>query len=136
MNAEVIGINTASKSLSDSASGLGFAIPVNEVKDVVQTLIRDGKISHPALGLTAESVNDQGSGGAKVTQVNQGGPAQRAGLAQNDIVVKVGDRTVNDLDELTVAVRQLTIGQDAPIEVIRDGKHLTLTIKPDAKSST
>jgi S1-C subfamily serine protease len=136
MNAEVIGINTASKSLSDSASGLGFAIPVNEVKDVVQTLIRDGKISHPALGLTAESVNDQGSGGAKVTQVNAGGPAQRAGLAENDVVVKVGDRTVNDLDELTVAVRQLTIGQDAPIDVIRDGKHMTLTIKPDAKSST
>ncbi|GAC1648820.1 MAG: trypsin-like peptidase domain-containing protein [Mycobacterium sp.] len=136
MNAEVIGINTASKSLSDSASGLGFAIPVNEVKDVVQTLIRDGKISHPALGLTAESVNDQGSGGAKVTQVNPGGPAQRAGLAQNDVVVKVGDRAVNDLNELTVAVRQLKIGQDAPMDVIRDGKRITLTIKPDAKSST
>ena len=136
MNAEVIGINTASKSLSDSASGLGFAIPVNEVKEVVQTLIRDGKIAHPALGLTAESVNDQGSGGAKVTQVNPGGPAQRAGLAQNDVVVKVGDRVVNDLDELTVAVRQLKIGQDAPIDVIRDGKHITLTIRPDAKSST
>ncbi len=136
MNAEVIGINTASKSLSDSASGLGFAIPVNEVKEVVQTLIHDGKISHAVLGLSAESLKDQGSGGAKVTQVNAGGPAQRAGIAQNDVVVKVGDRTVNDLDELTVAVRQLKVGQDAPIDVIRDGKRITLTVRPDAKPST
>ncbi|MDF1910492.1 serine protease, partial [Mycolicibacterium smegmatis] len=42
----VIGINTAGKSLSDSASGLGFAIPVNEVKQVVETLVKDGKVAH------------------------------------------------------------------------------------------
>jgi S1-C subfamily serine protease len=79
MASEVIGINTAAKSLSDSASGLGFAIPVNEVKSVVLTLIRDGKIVHPMLGLTVQSVNDVGSGGAKVTKVNPGGPAERGG---------------------------------------------------------
>ena len=50
MDSQVIGINTAGKSLSDSASGLGFAIPVNEVKNVVETLIKDGKIAHPTLG--------------------------------------------------------------------------------------
>jgi S1-C subfamily serine protease len=101
----VIGVNTASKSLSDSASGLGFAIPVNEVKFVAQTLIRDGKIAHPMLGLIAQSVNDTGSGGAKVTKVNPGSPAERAGVKENDVVVKVGDRTVNDVDEFTVALR-------------------------------
>jgi len=85
------------------------------------------------LGLTAQSVNDTGSGGAKVTTVNPGGPAERAGLKENDVVVKVGDRTVNDIDEFTVAVRQLTIGQDAPIDVLRDGRPITLTIKPDAR---
>jgi S1-C subfamily serine protease len=120
MASEVIGINTAAKSLSDSASGLGFAIPVNEVKSVVLTLIRDGKIVHPMLGLTVQSVNDVGSGGAKVTKVNPGGPAERAGVKENDVVVKVGDRTVNDIDAFTVAVRQLTVGQDAPIDVLRD----------------
>jgi len=135
MNAEVIGINTATKSLSDSASGLGFAIPVNEVKFVAQTLIRDGKIAHPMLGLIAQSVNDTGSGGAKVTKVNPGSPAERAGVKENDVVVKVGDRTVNDIDEFTVAVRQLMIGQDAPIDVLRDGRRITLTIKPDARKS-
>jgi S1-C subfamily serine protease len=136
MNAEVIGINTASKSLSDSASGLGFAIPVNEVKSVIEVLIRDGKIAHATLGIMAESVNDSGTGGARVTKVNPNSPAQRAGLAEKDVIVKLGDRKVNTLDELTVAVRQLTIGQDAPIEVLRDGKPATLTIKPDAKKSS
>ncbi|HKP41040.1 S1C family serine protease [Mycobacterium sp.] len=135
MNAEVIGINTASKSLSDSASGLGFAIPVNEMKSVVETLIRDGKIAHATLGVTAEPVNDKGSGGARVKKVNPGGPADRAGIKENDVVVKLGDRTVDSLDGLTVAVRQLKIGQDAPIDVIRDGKRITLTIKPDARKS-
>ena len=80
MASEVIGINTASKSLSDSASGLGFAIPVNEMKYVAQTLIRDGKIRHATLGVTAEGLNDSGTGGAKVTKVNPGGPADRAGI--------------------------------------------------------
>ncbi|HTI78607.1 MAG TPA: trypsin-like peptidase domain-containing protein, partial [Mycobacterium sp.] len=122
MASEVIGINTASKSLSDSASGLGFAIPVNEMKNVVQTLIRDGKITHPTIGVMAQGLNDSGIGGAKVTKVNPGGPADRAGLKENDIIVKIGDRTVNSLDEVTVAVRQLTIGKDAPIDVLRDGK--------------
>jgi S1-C subfamily serine protease len=85
--------------------------------------------------LTAEPLNDSGSGGAKVTKVNPGGPADRAGIKENDVVVKVGDRTVNSLDEITVAVRQLTIGQDAPIDVLRDGKRITLTVKPDPRKS-
>jgi S1-C subfamily serine protease len=136
MASEVIGINSAGKSLSDSASGLGFAIPVNEMKYVAQTLIRDGKISHATLGVTAEGLNDSGTGGAKVTKVKPGGPADRAGIKENDVVVKVGDRVVHNLDELTVAVRQLTIGQDAPIDVLRDGKRITLTVKPDPRKSS
>jgi S1-C subfamily serine protease len=136
MNSEVIGINTASKSLSDSASGLGFAIPVNEVRSVIEVLIRDGKIAHSTLGISAEAVNDSGTGGARVTKVNPNSPAQRAGLAEKDVIVKVGDRKVNSLDELTVAVRQLKIGQDSPIDVLRDGKTVTLTIKPDPKKSS
>jgi S1-C subfamily serine protease len=136
MASEVIGINSAGKSLSDSASGLGFAIPVNEMKNVAQGLIRDGKISHATLGFTVQGLNDSGTGGAKVTKVNPGGPADRAGVKENDVVVKVGDRIVHNLDELTVAVRQLTIGQDAPIDVLRDGKPLTLTVKPDPRKSS
>ncbi len=79
MNSEVIGINTAGKSLSDSASGLGFAIPVNEVKHTVETLIKDGKIAHPTLGLTARSVSNDIASGAQVANVKAGGPAEKGG---------------------------------------------------------
>jgi len=130
MNSEVIGINTAGKSLSDSASGLGFAIPVNEVKVTAETLIKDGKINHPTLGLSARSVSNSVASGAQVANVKAGGPAEKGGILENDVIVKVGDRTVADADEMTVAVRQLKIGQPAPIEVVRDGRHVTLTVTP------
>src|SRR6202011_5501187 len=135
MNSEVIGIDTAGKSLSDSASGLGFAIPVNEVKRVVETLIKDGRIAHATLGLTARSVSNDIASGAQIANVKAGGPAEKGGILENDVVVKVGNRTVADADEFVVAVRQLTIGQAAPIEVVRDGRHVTLTVTPGADNS-
>src|SRR6185437_13985279 len=136
MNAEVIGINTAGKSLSDSASGLGFAIPVNEVKYTVETLIKDGKVAHPTLGLTARSVSNDIASGAQIANVKAGGPAEKGGVLENDVVVKVGNRTVDDADEFVVAVRQLTIGQEAPIEVVRDGRHVTLMVTPGSDTPT
>ena len=135
MDAEVIGINTAGKSLSDSASGLGFAIPVNEVKQVVETLIRNGKIAHPTLGLTARSVSNDVAKGAQIADVKPGSPAEQAGLLENDVVVKVGDREVADADEMIVAVRQLKIGVPAPVEVVRDGRTVTLTVTPNGDDS-
>jgi S1-C subfamily serine protease len=131
MNSEVVGINSAGKSLSDSASGLGFAIPVNEMKVVADTLIRDGKISHPTLGLTARNVSEEVASGAQVANVMVNSPAERAGILENDVIVKVGGRSVADGNEMVVAVRQLKIGQPAPIEVIRDGRNLVLTVTPD-----
>ena len=135
MNGNVVGINTAGKSLSDSASGLGFAIPVNEVKTVVEALIKDGKIAHPTLGLTARSVSNDIASGAQVANVKAGSPAEKAGILENDVVVKVGDREVADADEFVVAVRQLKIGQDAPIEVVRDGRRVTLIVNPGPDNS-
>jgi S1-C subfamily serine protease len=130
INSHIIGINTAGKSLSDSASGLGFAIPVNEVKNVVDGLIKDGKIAHPTLGVTARSVSNSLASGAQIANVKAGGPAEKGGMLENDVVVKVGTRSVADADEFVVAVRQLTIGKDGPVEVVRDGRHVTLTVNP------
>jgi S1-C subfamily serine protease len=130
MRSEVIGINTAGKSLSDSASGLGFAIPVNEVKATVEALIKDGKVAHPTLGLTARSASNDLASGAQIANITAGGPADKAGIKENDVVVKVGDREVADADEFVVAVRQLPIGQDSPIEVVREGRKVTLMVNP------
>lgn len=130
LDGNVIGINTAGKSLSDSASGLGFAIPVNEVKVVADALIRDGKVVHPTLGLTARSVSNDLASGAQVANVKVGSPAEKAGILENDVVVRVGNRDVADADEFVVAVRQLKIGEPAPIEVVRDGRRVVLTVTP------
>jgi S1-C subfamily serine protease len=129
MNSEVIGINAAGSGGGGSI-GLNYAIPVNEVKSVTDALIRDGKIVHPTLGLTAKSVSDAIATGAKVANVIVGSPAERGGIIENDVIVKVGDRPIVDADEYVVAVRQLQIGQDAPIEVVRGGRHIVLTVTP------
>jgi S1-C subfamily serine protease len=136
MDSQIIGMNTAGESPGDSGSiGLNFAIPINEVRFVANTLIRDGKIAHPFLGVGVESVSKTAADGVKVTSVTQGQAGQAAGLLKDDVVVKVGDRTVADDDEFAVAVRQLRVGEDAPIEVVRDGKHIVLTIRPQADKS-
>lgn len=134
MDSQVVGINTAGKSLSDSASGLGFAIPVNEMKTVADALIKNGKIVHPTLGVTARSVSNAIASGAEIANVKAGSPAEKAGIQENDVVVKIGDRKVADADEFVVAVRQLTIGKEAPVEVVRDGRNVTLTVTPAADS--
>jgi S1-C subfamily serine protease len=80
--------------------------------------------------VNTRSVNDSIASGALVANVKAGSPAEKAGILENDVIVKVGNRTVADADEFVVAVRQLTIGQPAQIEVARDGHRLTLTVVP------
>ena len=65
-----------------------------------------------------------------------GSPAAAAGLKEQDVVIRVGNRPVADINEFVVALRQLKIGQDAPVEVLRDGRHVVLTVKPAADTKT
>jgi len=132
MDSEVIGINAAGLSGGGGSIGLNFAIPINEVKFVAETLIKDGKISHPTLGVTAKTVANSVMTGVQIDKVVPGRAADRAGIEPNDVVVRVGDRKVTDVDDFTVALRQLKIGEDAPIEVLREGRHVVLTVRPDA----
>ena len=135
MKSQVIGINTAGKSLSDSSSGLGFAIPINEAAEVAQTLIRDGKIVHATLGISSRTVSNATATGAEVANVKAGSPAEKGGMLENDVVVKVGNRTVADADEFVVAVRQLKIGQEATITVLRQGRPVELKVTPGPDGS-
>jgi S1-C subfamily serine protease len=132
MNAHVIGINSARflGTAGTAIVSIGFAIPINEAKAVAEVLIRDGKIQHPTLGINTRSVSDSIASGALVANVKAGSPAEKGGALENDVIVKIGNRTVADANEFVVAVRQLTIGQPAPIEVVRGGHHLTLTVVP------
>jgi S1-C subfamily serine protease len=126
----VIGINSAIRSESGGSVGLGFAIPVDEVTEVAQALIRDGVMRHPDFGINARSVINETSAGAEVANVRAGGPAQQAGIVEGDVITKVGDRSVGDADELVVAVQETTIGQAVPVQLVRSGRLVDLSVTP------
>ncbi|SKV62861.1 heat shock protein HtrA [Mycobacteroides abscessus subsp. abscessus] len=98
-------------------------------------MIRDGKIVHATLGISSRTVSNATATGAEVANVKAGSPAEKGGMLENDVVVKVGNRTVADADEFVVAVRQLKIGQEATITVLRQGRPVELKVTPGPDGS-
>lgn len=129
----VVGINTAIRTLaSDPASGgsigLGFAMPINDARSVADVLIAHGTVTHPTIGVNARSATDGVVDGAQVQNVADGGPAARAGIAEADVIVAIGSRTVRSADEMVVAIRHHAVGDTVPVTVLRDGKRMTVDV--------
>ena len=131
----VVGINTAIRTLGDTSSGqttgsigLGFAIPIDYARSIAQTLINHGKVQHATIGVNARSATDGTTDGAQVQNVDDGGPAARAGIAEGDVIIKVGDRSVGSADELIVAVQAHRVGETVPVVLLRDGKRMTVQV--------
>ncbi len=130
----VVGINTAIRSLGaeqgggqGGSIGLGFAIPIDDARGIAEELIRTGRIAHADLGVNARSVTDGATDGAQVQNVVAGGPAAAAGVLDGDVVVRVGGRPIAGADELVVAVREHKPGEQVPVELVRQGRPLTVT---------
>jgi S1-C subfamily serine protease len=129
----VIGINTAIRSIGATSGneggsiGLGFAIPIDTARGIAEELIRTGSVQHADLGVNTRSVTDGATDGAQVQNVTAGGPAAVAGVVEGDVIVKVGDRPIAGADELVVAVRERKPGETVPIELVREGRPLTLS---------
>ncbi|QDQ99150.1 trypsin-like serine protease [Tomitella fengzijianii] len=131
----VIGLNTAIRTLGADSSGsigLGFAIPVNTVAAVAQELIHNGVMHHPEIGVNARTVSNDRVTGAEVANVQADSPAQKAGILEGDVIVKVGDRTIAGSDELTVAVHELAIGEPETVTLVRDGHSVTVDVTPQS----
>ncbi|MDD7917410.1 S1C family serine protease [Actinomycetospora callitridis] len=127
----VVGINTAIRTLGGGEGGsigLGFAIPIDDVRVIAESIIRTGGYTHSDLGVNAKSVTDGASDGAQVLNVRQGGPASRAGLLEGDVVLRVDDRPIASADELVVAVREHPPGQAITLGVVRQGRPLSLQV--------
>ncbi|EGT0012222.1 trypsin-like serine protease [Clostridium perfringens] len=126
---EVIGINTAKK-VGEDIEGIGFAIPINEVKT------RLGSLSKPILklGITARTVTPELAKenkleeGVYVVGVQEFSPAEKAGLKIGDLIVEFGGKRVKTLEELNQAKSQYNDGDSVPVEVIRDGKKVNLNL--------
>jgi putative serine protease PepD len=127
----VIGINSAIATLGGSGStdtqagsiGVGFAIPVDEARSIAEQLIRTGKATHPAIGVAASTVGADGNGprGAKLSSVQPGGSAQKAGLVAGDVITKLDGKPVESVDQLIVLLRSFRVGDTISVTFLRSG---------------
>ena len=114
---EVIGVNSQSR-----GEGLGFAVPVDTVKNVVPKLRRDGEVRRAYLGVSTTEVRR----GARVEQITDGGPADDAGVRRGDVIAEVGGRPVRSPEGVARAVARRRPGQAVELVVVRGERRLTL----------
>jgi len=137
---ELIGINTFLISSSGSFSGMGFAIPTQIVEPTVETLIRDGKVSHGLIGIGISDVTPDNAKffdmkkaeGAVVTQVEPDSPGAKAGLRTGDVIAKLNGQSVADAGQLQMQVGQKRPGETIQLEVMRDGKAINTPVTLEA----
>jgi serine protease Do len=133
---EVVGINTFLISPSGTFSGMGFAIPTQIVRPTVETLIRDGKVSHGHIGIgiadvtpeNAKFFDESTATGGVVTQVEPDSPGAKAGLQIGDVITEIDGQKVSDAGELQVLVGQKQPGSKIMLKVLRDGKSMTVPV--------
>ena len=135
---EVIGITNAKYSGSGSSGeasidNIGFAIPVNRIRSIVESIMTKGYISKPYIGVSVTNVSEETQSyglpkGAAVKEVVQGSPAAAAGLQVNDIITKVNDTAITSSSDLVKLVRECEIGQELQLTVYRKNQEVTLTI--------
>ena len=138
---EVVGINSAIASNgSGSFLGVGFAIPINKVRDLLPQL-RTGKVVRGRIGITVRRVNwtkdlledfgVPGSGGAVVATVDDEGPAKAAGLRVGDVIIEFNGKPVTNNDDVVNFVTRTAPGTTVPMKIVRDKKVSTLNVKVD-----
>lgn len=152
IDGQVIGITqsklTTTEDGSTSVEGMGFAIPSNDVVNIINKLESDGKVSRPALGirmvdLSDLSTNDSSqlnlpssvTGGVVVYSVQSGMPAATAGLKAGDVITKVGDTSVTSSTDLQSALYSHNVNDTVKVTYYRDGKSHTANIKLDKTTS-
>jgi putative serine protease PepD len=137
---EVIGINTAIYSTSGANAGIGFAIPVETVRQVATDLLEQGSVSYAFLGIAPESVTEQVaeqfglpiSEGAIIANVVEGSAADQAGLERGDIITAIDETTVTDARDVYAALRDYAPGDRATITFLRDGEQQEVDVTFDA----
>jgi serine protease Do len=126
-NGEVIGVNQA---IIPYGSGIGFAIPVNEVKSTIDQLIKTGKAVYPGIGVTVQDVTkdnheelkvDQAEG-AYVVQLNQNGPGDRAGIQPGDVILEIDGIKIKTGDELITQIQAHNVGDKVTMLLSRSGR--------------
>jgi len=145
VNGEVIGINTAINRIAGTSmgaipiEGIGFAIPINNVKTVLQSLVKGEKVTHKNtwLGVALSDINesltknlklDDNVEGALVTEVMPNSPALKAGIAVYDVITSFDGTAIKSAGEFVLAIKRAVPGKTYNIEFIRDGKKKTVSV--------
>ncbi len=151
LDGQVVGINAAIASATGANSGVGFSIPVDAVRQIVPSLIQNGKYIYPYMGVGFDdeiTLAEKSSRslpqtqGAYVISVTPGSPADRAGLVAanlntgrgGDLIIKIDDQPINDFEDLnSYLVFHASVGQTIQMTVWRNGKQVVLPLKLEAR---
>ena len=138
MRGEVIGINTAIASRSGQYEGIGFALPINSAVQVYNAIIKNGKVTRGGIGVSLKLTSDPqtpillknagASQGAFVDSVKEGGPADKGGIKDGDVIVAINGKPIQDGDQLIGMVTLMPIGTALDVTVLRDGKRLNYKV--------
>ena len=134
----LLGINTAIYSRSGGSMGIGFAIPVSTGRQVLDSIVKDGKVTRGWIGVEpndlspelAETFGIQTHQGVVITGVLQNGPAAKAGIQPGDVIVKIGDRPVTNVTQLLAQVAALKPGSSTNFSLERKNKSIELSVVP------
>jgi putative serine protease PepD len=136
---QVVGVNSQIETSGSSSGGesgnvgIGFAIPSNTVKSVVEQLMKTGKVSHAYLGVQTQDGNN---GGAQVAQITASSPAAQAGLQQGDVIKSIDGKAVSGADSLSSVVDEHKPGDSVQLKVDRNGNEKTITVKLGQRPNT
>ncbi len=129
LDGEVVGINTAIWSSTGEYAGIGFAIPINMAKTVMDQLVKSGEVTRAWLGVEmqaltldlAKSMGVSSSEGSLVTRVVSNSPAEKAGIKQGDIITAVDGEPMSDSGNLQKKISNATVGSQVTVTIMRDG---------------
>jgi putative serine protease PepD len=131
MSGRVIGVNSAIATVRGTIQGqsgnigLGFAIPIDQARRTAEQLIATGKASYPVIGA---NVDPNFEGGAKISEVSAGSPAQRAGVKVNDVITSIDSQKVDSAEVLIVAIRAHKPGERVVLNLERGARTVQVTV--------
>ncbi|HVL32604.1 MAG TPA: trypsin-like peptidase domain-containing protein [Actinomycetota bacterium] len=130
----VIGINTAIVGGAGGNVGIGFAIPVDLARKLADQIIANGRVQLPYIGVNGEDlVNGRG---ARVVEVTQGGPADKAGIRAEDVIIEFDGKAVPSMTDLIALVLERDVGDEVKVVVDRDGRRVTLDVTLGERPAT
>jgi serine protease Do len=133
---EVIGVNTMIATQSGGYQGIGFALPINMVARVYNDIIRTGRVSRGSIGIEWDKGDDKPelfkglgtSSGVLIRTVHKGGPADKAGLKADDIIIALNGKPVKNGEDLVARVSETPVGSTVGVTVDRDSKHMDFNL--------